>query len=241
MNDYSHLDLLISDLVSANSILASFGVLDAFGHVSVRHPSEPDKFLLSWSLAPELISAEDVMVFGTDCIPSNGDSRVPYVERFIHGEIYRARPDVMAVVHSHAPNVIAYTVSSMKLRAMYHMSAFLGEGVPVWDIADDSGITDMLVRTPVQGKSLATSLAVAPVVLMRGHGFVTVADRLATAVSRAIYTNLNAALQTQAISLGGTIKYLSAEEAAMATGMLASTIERPWNLWKKSISPGSPA
>jgi ribulose-5-phosphate 4-epimerase/fuculose-1-phosphate aldolase len=210
MNDLSHLKELLADLVAANLILAKLGVLDAFGHVSARNPVEPTQFLLARSMAPALVTAQDIMQFDAEGKALGGDTRLAYLERFIHAEIYRARPDVQAVVHSHAPNVIGYAASSVKLQAIYHMSAFLGQGVPVWDIADQFGATDLLVRNLQQGASLAVSLASESVVLMRGHGYVTVAEDIPNAVSRAVYTDMNASLQTQAIAIGGRVKYLSA-------------------------------
>ena len=240
MNDYLRIEPLVDDLVVANRALALHGVLDAFGHVSARHPMHADRFLLSRSVAPEVITADDIMTFDLEGAALGGDPRQPYLERFIHAEIYRYRPDVMAIVHSHAPNVIGFTASSVKLRAIYHMGAFLREGAPVWDIADGFGPTNLLVSEAAHGQSLAACLGRGSVVLMRGHGYVTVGDDLPTAVSRALYTNVNAALQSQAIGLGGHVRYLSLEEALLAELMLKATVERPWNLWKRLIIHGRP-
>jgi ribulose-5-phosphate 4-epimerase/fuculose-1-phosphate aldolase len=224
---------VLDDLAAANRVLAHHGVLDAYGHVSMRHPDDPGRFLLSRSLAPELVTAADIMVFDLDCRPARGDERKPYLERFIHGEIYRARPEVAAVVHSHAPAVIPFAASSVTLRPIYHMASFLGRGAPVFDIADRFGKTDMLVRNAAQGRALAEALAGSAVALMRGHGYVAVAPSVPRAVFRAIYTQLNAALQQQAIALGGVVKYLSPDEAALSDETNAGTIMRPWELWKR--------
>ncbi len=220
-------------LAAAKRVLARHGVLDAYGHVSVRHPGDPGRFLLARSRAPELVTAADIMIFDLDCNPARGDDRRPYLERFIHGEIYRARPDVIAVVHSHAPAVIPFAASSVPLRPLYHMASFLGRGAPVFDIAERFGKTDMLVRNAAQGRALAETLDGSEVALMRGHGYVAVAPTVARAVFRAIYTQLNAALQQQAIALGGTVKYLDPEEAALSDESNAGTIMRPWELWQR--------
>lgn len=223
----------IEDLVVANRILARFGVLDGFGHVSVRNPSNPKHFFLSRSLAPELVTTEDIMEFNEDSEPAQNDDRKPYLERYIHGEIYRARPDVHAVVHSHSPSVIPYAGSNVRLRPIYHMAGFLGAGTPVFDIRCCFGDTDMLVRNRDHGRELAKTLGSSKVSLMRGHGFVAVGADLPVAVYRAVYTEMNAALQQKAIGLNGEITYLSDEEALLADEMMAGVMNRPWELWKK--------
>lgn len=161
---------VVGDLVAANQILGALGVLDGFGHVSVRHPARPDRYLLSRSLAPELVTAEDIMTFDLASIAQEDDLRAPYLERFIHGAIYARRSDVHAVVHSHAASVVPFSVSSVHLRAIAHTSAFLRRGAPVFDIRRRSGITDMLIRDPDQGEALAAAIGDQAVVLMRGHG-----------------------------------------------------------------------
>jgi ribulose-5-phosphate 4-epimerase/fuculose-1-phosphate aldolase len=230
---------LIEDLVAANRILAHHGVLDGFGHVSARHPERPDRFLLSCSRAPELVVPADIMTFDLDANPVGGDTRRPYLERFIHGEIYRARPDVHAVVHSHSPSVIPFAASSVRLRPVYHMGSFLGAGAPVFDIRRHFGCTDMLVRNREQGAALARELGPAGVALMRGHGFVAVAESIPVAVYRAIYTELNAAAQQKAIALGGTVTYLEPDEAARSDETNRGVSDRPWALWKRLVS-GAP-
>ncbi|HEY5988029.1 MAG TPA: class II aldolase/adducin family protein [Streptosporangiaceae bacterium] len=222
---------LIEDLVDANRILADQGVVDGYGHVSVRHSGSPERYLLSRSLAPELVTAPDVVEHDLDGRPVN-DARPLYLERFIHGEIYRVRPDVQAVVHHHSPSVIPFGVSRVPLRPLYHMSAFLGEGVAVYDIRDDAGMTDMLVRTPALARTLAETLGSRGAALMRGHGAVVVGTSLPQAVGRSIYMELNARLQAQAMGLGGEITYLAPEEARQAAATIAG-YERAWDLWKR--------
>ena len=225
---------LIEDLVAANRVLADQGVVDGYGHVSVRHPADPQRYLMACSIAPEMVTAGDVMEFDLDSNPVDPRGRASYLERFIHGEIYRARPDVTAVVHNHSPSVIPFGVSTAPLRPLYHMSAFLGGGVPVFDIKIAAGqATDMLVRTPALGRALAQTLGPRPGALMRGHGAVVVADSLPRAVFRSVYTEMNARLQAQAMALGGPVTYLDDEEARRAEASVAGTISRPWELWKK--------
>jgi ribulose-5-phosphate 4-epimerase/fuculose-1-phosphate aldolase len=231
----SALEATKRDLAAANRILAEHGVLDAFGHVSARHPGDSNRFLISRSLAPELVTAADLMLLDLDCNPAHGDTRQSYLERFIHGEIYRARPDVMAIVHSHAPAVIPFAASSVTLRPIYHMASFLGRGAPVFDIRTRFGPTDLLVRNHDHGRALAEVLGERDVALMRGHGYVAVASTMPVAVYRAIYTQLNAALQQQAIALGGTVTYLVPEEAALSVPTQNSVIGRPWELWKRKV------
>jgi ribulose-5-phosphate 4-epimerase/fuculose-1-phosphate aldolase len=225
---------LLEDLVAANHILVDQGVLDGYGHVSARHDRDAGRFLMSRSIAPELVTAADVLEYGLDSEPVAAVGRTSYLERFIHGEIYRARPDVRAIVHSHSPSVIPFGVTGAPLRPLYHMSAFLSGGVPVWDIHAAAGDSDMLVRTPALGRSLAQALGTRPVVLMRGHGAVAVGTSLPQVVFRSVYTEVNARLQAQAIALGGGhVTYLSPEEAARAEASIAGTLGRPWELWKR--------
>ena len=229
---------LLEDLVAANRILVDQGVLDGYGHVSARHDRDAGRFLMSRSLAPELVTAADVLEYGLDSEPVAAGGRTSYLERFIHGEIYRARPDVRAIVHNHSPSVIPFGVTGAPLRPLYHMSAFLAGGVPVWDIHAAAGDSDMLVRTPALGRSLAQALGARPVVLMRGHGAVVVGASLPQAVFRSVYTEVNARLQAQAIALGGGggVTYLSPEEAARAEAAVAGTLGRPWELWKRKAT-----
>jgi len=230
------LQAVIDDLVAANRILADQKVLDGYGHVSARHPGDASRFLLSRSLAPQLVTAADLMEFDLDSVALNGDTRAPYLERFIHGEIYRSRPDVVAVVHSHSSSVVPFACSSVRLRPIFHMAAFIGDGSPVFDIKTRFGSTDMLVRNRDQGAALSAQLGGHSIALMRGHGFVAVGDTIPIAVYRAIYTQVNAALQQNAIALGGTIVFLDPDEAALARTNIEPTIQRPWELWKRSAT-----
>ena len=226
-------DAAIEDLVAASRILANEGVMDGYGHVSIRHPGAANRFLMSRSLAPALVTAADIMEYDLDSTPVDPRGRTSFLERFIHGEIYKAQPAVMAVVHNHSPSVIPFGVSTVPLRPLYHMSAFLGGGVPVFDIRTAAGgATDMLISTPALGHALAQTLGTHSVALMRGHGAVVVAPTLPLAVFRSIYTEINARLQGQALALGGPVTYLDAEEARKAESTVASTIGRAWQLWK---------
>jgi ribulose-5-phosphate 4-epimerase/fuculose-1-phosphate aldolase len=225
------------DIVIGSRVLAEFGVLDGFGHVSARSPANPNHFLMSRSLAPALVTSDDIMEFDLDGNAVDARGRSLFLERFIHSEIYKARPDVMSVVHTHSPGVIPFGVSQAALRPMFHNAAFLAVGVPVWDIRKDFGETDMLVRDPSRGKSLAQMLGDKPVVLMRGHGDVTVGPSVKMAVFRAYYTDVNAKLQAQAIGLGGDINYLTPGEGAKADAINFAVIDRIWNLWKMRVAP----
>ncbi len=224
---------LIEDLVAANRILVDQGVLDGYGHVSVRHPEDPGKFLMARSVAPELVTPADVLEHDLDGNAPAAGGKTLFIERFIHCGVYRARPDVQAVVHSHSPSLIPFGVTGVPLRPLYHMSAFLGGGAPVFDIRKAAGMTDMLVRSPALGQALAQALGQSPIVLMRGHGAVTVGKDLVHAVFRSVYTEVNARLQEQAMALGRKVTYLSPEEARRAEAGLDPTLGRPWELWRR--------
>jgi ribulose-5-phosphate 4-epimerase/fuculose-1-phosphate aldolase len=225
---------LLEDLVAANKILVDQGVLDGYGHVSVRSPADPERFWMSRSLAPELVTAADLFEHDFDGNLRDAPADVkPFLERFIHGGIYRARPDVKAVVHNHAHSLIPFAVTGVPLRPLYHMSAFLGSGAPVFDIRAAAGSTDMLVRTPSLGNALAKALGPHQIVLMRGHGAAVVGPDLPHAVFRSVYAELNARLQGQAMALGRKVTYLDAEEARLAQATMEGTLARPWELWRK--------
>ena len=227
----------IEDLVVASRILAEQGVVDAYGHVSVRHDRDPNRYLMSRSLAPALVTAADIMEWDLDSTPVDPRGRIGFIERFIHGEIYKARPDVFAVVHNHSPSVIPFGVTTVPLEPLYHMSAFLGGGVPIFDIKTAAGeSTDMLVRSPALGRALAQTLGARPVALLRGHGAVVVGPSVQIAVFRSVYTEMNAKLQAQAMALGGPVTYLDPEEARKATANVGGTIDRPWQLWKQQAT-----
>ncbi len=226
---------LIEDLVVANRVLVNEGVLDAFGHVSVRHPKNPQRYLLGRNLAPALVTTGDIVEYDLDSNPIEPPANFTHFhERFIHGEIYRARPDVHAVVHSHSPNVIPFGVTEHPLRPLYHMSSFLAPGVPVFEIRESAGMTNMLVSSNALGKSLAKTLGPSNVALMRGHGNVIVAKTIPMAVFRAVYTEVNARLQLQTASLGGPVNFLVDEEGEKAMQVLENIHARAWDIWKRT-------
>jgi ribulose-5-phosphate 4-epimerase/fuculose-1-phosphate aldolase len=224
---------LLEDLVIANHVLASHGVLDAFGHVSIRHPNNSDRFLMSRSLAPALVTVADVLEYDFDGNAVDARGRASFLERFIHAEIYKARPDVKAVVHSHSPAVIPFGTTQVAMRPMFHISAFLSPQVPVFEIRKLAGMTDMLVSDAQLGKALAEALGGGAVVLMRGHGMAVAGPALPLTVFRAIYTEVNARLQTQAIEIGGPITFLSPEESEKANKVIDQVHLRAWELWKR--------
>jgi ribulose-5-phosphate 4-epimerase/fuculose-1-phosphate aldolase len=225
---------LIEDLVAASRILADHGVLDAYGHVSARSDKKPDHFIMSRSRAPALVTAADLVEWNADSEAATGDKRKGFIERYIHGEIFRARPEVMAVVHSHSPSVIPFGVTKARLRPIYHMGSFLWSGAPVWDIRKVREENDLLVRDRPLGAALAGALGKCNCVLMRGHGMTVIGASVQEAVFRAIYTEMNARLQIQATQLEGPIEFLSDEEGRRSTASNAGTLERPWEVWKRS-------
>ena len=227
---------LLEDLVAAYRILAAQGVVDGYGHVSARHDKSPERFLISRSLAPQLVTQTDIVELDMDAVPVTENAPRLYLERFIHSEIYKERPDVKAVVHHHSPAVVPFSVSSVPMRPVYHMAAFVGEGVPVFEIRDVAGMSDMLVRTPEIGRALAKTLGDKPALLMRGHGAVVVGDSLMQAVGRSIYLQMNARLQAQAIALGGKVTYLEPEESRKVQSSFG--YDRAWNLWKRDVMAG---
>lgn len=228
---------LIRDLVLANRILFKEGVVDGFGHVSARHDRNPERFLLARGIAPGTVTAADIMEYDLDGNPVNQRGRRMYLERFIHGEIYRVRPDVQAVVHSHSPSVIPYGITGTPLRPVFHMSGFLGASAPpVFEIRDAGGpATDLLIRDRNLGAALAKTLGPAAFALMRGHGSVAVGSSVRQVVYRAIYAEVNARLQSEASRLGA-ITFLNEQEAASATQTIDGVLERPWELWKQRVA-----
>ena len=225
----------IDDLVAANRILSDQGVVDGFGHASARHEANAMRFLLARSMAPALVTADDIMEFDLDGNALDPRGRTLYTERFIHSEIYKAHPDITAIVHSHSPSIIPFGVTRAPLRPIYHMSSFLGAGVPIFEIREAGGpATDMLIRNPELGAALARTLGNSAVVLMRGHGDVVVGESVPQVVFRAIYTEINAKLQAEALRLGeGEVNFLNIEEAAKATATNNAVLGRPWELWKE--------
>jgi HCOMODA/2-hydroxy-3-carboxy-muconic semialdehyde decarboxylase len=222
----------IEDLVAASRILATEGVLDGYGHVSMRHPGHAERYLMARSLAPALVTADDIMELDLESNPVDQRGRTMFRERFIHGMIYRARGDVMAVVHSHSPAVIPYGITTVPMKPTFHMAAFLYQEPPVFEIRDVAGWTNMLITSNKLGAALADTLGDKPVALMRGHGNVVVGPTLPIAVFRAIYTEVNARLQTTAHMLGGPINFISPEEGDIITNKIPGDVGRAWNLWK---------
>ena len=226
---------VIADLVTANRILAMEDILDGLGHVSVRKPGTPSRFLLARSIAPELVTADDILEYGADGEPIDARGRESYRERFIHSEIYRVRSDVQAIVHCHTASLIPFAASTVPMRAMYHMAAFVAEGVPVFDIRKAGGVTDLLVKNATLGRALAAALGPKPAVLMRGHGAVVVAASIPNVVGRAVYLDINARAQLQAMQLGGTLNYVGADEAKLRMAD-PNEYSRAWDLWKRKVS-----
>ena len=223
----------VEDLVVANRILFDQGVLDGFGHFSVRDEREPGRFLLARSMAAGLVATEDVMAFDFDGVPIDPRGRAVFLERFIHAEIYRARSDVQAVVHSHSPNLVPFGVTPAPLRPIYHMTGFLAAGVPVFEIRAVAGeASNMLITDGRLGAALAQTLGDKAVALMRGHGSIAVGQSLRQAVYRAVYMEMNARLQSEAMRLG-PVNYLTPGEAAGAAEVNDRMLERPWALWKR--------
>jgi ribulose-5-phosphate 4-epimerase/fuculose-1-phosphate aldolase len=224
---------LIADLVVANHILFDQGVVDAFGHISVRHDKRPDRFLLARNMAPGRVAAEDIIEFNLDGDAVNAAGRKVYLERFIHGEIYRKRPDVMSVVHSHSHSVVPLSVvKGVHLRAIFHMAGFVGQGAPVFEIREAGGdATDLLISNNHLGRALAEHFVGHDIVLMRGHGSTVVGGSIRQAVYRAVYAELNARYQLQAMQLGDEVIFLSEGESRACVQNIEAQVQRPWDLW----------
>lgn len=228
----------LHELVLANHVLAAKDVVDGYGHVSLRDPNFANRYWLARSMAPALVTEADIMSFDLDSNPLGGDSRQPYLERFIHGEIYRVRPDVKAIVHCHSPELIPFADTGIQLRPLYHMSAFLGAGVPIYEIRDFRGTGDksMLVHNRELGQALARVLGKSNALLMRGHGGVVVAGTLPQVVGRGVYLQLNAKLQAEAMALGKPINYLELDEDP--GGPPVTSYGRNWEIWKHEVEAG---
>jgi HCOMODA/2-hydroxy-3-carboxy-muconic semialdehyde decarboxylase len=225
---------IIDDLVAANRILADQGILDAFGHVSIRHPANSNHYLMSRWLAPALVTADDIVEYDLESVALTHAGVQLYSERYIHSEIYKIRPDVHAIVHSHSPTVVPFGVTHAAFRPILHNAAFLGDFVPVFDIREKFGPTDMLVNRKERGTELARVLGSHTTALMRGHGDVVVGRNIQNAVWRAYYTEINARMLAQAIAIGGgPVIYLSPEEAALTDVSMQRVEARPWKLWKQ--------
>jgi len=229
----SNLDAVLNDLIVANRILAKEEVVDAYGHVSIRHPDNPKRFFIARSLAPDLVERDDIVELGLDGEPVRAESRPLYLERFIHAAIFEARPDVHAVVHAHAEDILPFGVAdATPLRPVIHSGSFIGAHVPVWDIAEKFGDTDLLVRNMDHGRDLAHCLADNNVALMRGHGFASAARSLIEVVRMSVYLPRNARALQRAIQLGGSIKYLSEGEIAARAGGYRPHAPETWRAWE---------
>ena len=221
----------IEELVVANRILDNRGIIDAYGHVSIRHPSNPNRYLMAHAIAPGLVTTDDIMEFDLDSNPVDRRGRSMFVERYIHGEVYKVRPDVNAVIHTHSMGVLPFSVTKTPLKPIIHSASFLHVGVPVWEIRDAGGVTNMLVRSGELGKSLAAALGDKPVALMRGHGNVVVGTNVRIATARAVFTDENARMLAVALSFGGPVNYISPEEGALRDKDPGDPA-RAWELWK---------
>jgi len=227
---------LIEDLVAANRILADQGLLDGWGHVSVRHNKDPNRYLMSRGVSAGLVTAQDIIEFDLDSQPVDTHGlpmSALFTERYIHGEIYKRRPDVIAVVHTHAPSLIPFGVTNVPLRPMYHRSAFIGFGVPVFEIRERAGMTDMLIRNAILGRNLAEALGDHPAILMRGHGAAITGPSLPRVVGRTIFLALNATLQADAMRMNAPIVYMDIEEARKIEEREGHGLARTWEGWKQ--------
>ena len=221
----------IDDLVAAYRILAEHGVIDAYGHVSMRSPDNAKRYFIARSLAPEIVQLEDIMEYDLDSNPLDERGRESVRERFIHGEIYKARPEVVAVVHNHSPSVIPFSVTGVPMKPIYHMASFIGDGVPNFEIRKVAKGTDLLVKTPKLGAALAKTLGKSSAALMRGHGSVTVGENIARAVGRSIYLEQSARLQMQAMTLSKKVTSLDAGEVKASAPV--QDYKRAWPMWRE--------
>ena len=228
-------DEVFDDLVAASRILAAQDVCDAFGHISARNPDNPDTYFLSCARAPQLVERDDIMEFSFDGTPVGGDTRKPFLERFIHGSLYEARPDVHSVVHSHSRSVLPFTVTPARLRPLVHSCATIGREVPVWDAQTRFGDTNLLIANAEMGRDFATVMADGRSALMRGHGSTVVGGSIREAVYTAVYLEVNASLQIQASALG-PITFLTDGEIETIQSRLSDAkpgegYDRAWQYW----------
>ena len=227
---------LVEDLIAANRVLADQGILDAYGAVSVRHSRVANRFLLSRSLAAELVTAADILEYDFTGEPLDpAGARVSTPERYIHSEIYKVRPDVKCIIHCHTPSLIPFADSTVPLRAMYHMAAFVADGVPVFDIRAAAGMTDLLINDGKLGRALAQTLGSKSAALMRHHGAVVVATSIPNVVGRSVYLDMNARVQLQTAALGGTYTSIDPAEARLRMAD-PNEYSRAWELWKRKLA-----
>ena len=225
------LDDLLEELVTANHVLAKLGIVDSFGHVSIRSPDNPNRYFLSRSRAPERVETGDIMEFSLEGDPVDAKGRKPYLERFIHGAAYEKRPDVMSCIHNHSPGTIPYGVTGRKMRPIMHMCGTIGDEVPIWDQHKKFGDTNLLVESMAMGRDLVKTLGKGRTALMRGHGAMVVGPELRATVYTAIYLELNAKLQMQAEAMG-KVKFLTKGEVKkVAATTSVSNINRAWENW----------
>ena len=229
----SNLDTVIKDLVIANRILAKEDVVDAYGHISIRNPDNPKHFFLARSVAPDLVERDDIVELGLDGQPVRDETRALYLERFIHAAIYEARPDIHSVVHAHAEDILPFGIAqATPLRPVIHSGSFIGANVPVWDIADKFGDTNLLVTNMDQGRDLAKSLGNNNVALMRGHGFASAGRSLIEVVRISVYLPRNARALLRAKQLGGEIKYLRQGEIDARNRGYSPYSTETWRAWE---------
>ena len=233
----SELAETLADLAAASRILVAQGVVDGFGHVSMRHPDDPNRYIMARSIAPALVTVDDLIEYDLESNPLNANGRGSFLERFIHGQVYRHRPEVNAVVHSHSPSVIPFGLVDVPMHATFHNAAFLAAGVPVFDIAAGFGATDMLVGSNEKGVALCAVMGGHDVVLMRAHGSVACGPTLQTAVFRAVYTEVSARIQhyTNALGRGAPMAVLTPEEGRLADVVNQTAGMRAWNLWRTQV------
>lgn len=232
----------IEELVIANHILYDQNAVDGYGHISVRNPANPNTFFLARSIAPSSVKVEDIIEFDMSGKALNGDNRTAYGERFIHSGILKNRPDINSVIHGHAPPILSYGLTGTTLKPVYHMSSFLGEGAPIFEIrnfAKPNPDTDMFVSNIELGNALSQTMGLQYFVLMRGHGYAAGGDSIKKAVFRAIYAIQNASIQSEAIKMG-QVQYLTPGEAAISQETIEKTIGRPWQLWTERVKKSQP-
>ena len=232
----------IEELVIANHILYDQNAVDGYGHISVRNPANPNTFFLARSIAPSSVKVEDIIEFDMSGKALNGDNRTAYGERFIHSGILKNRPDINSVIHGHAPPILPYGLTGTTLKPVYHMSSFLGEGAPIFEIrnfAKPNPDTDMFVSNIELGNALSQTMGLQYFVLMRGHGYAAGADSIKKAVFRAIYAIQNASIQSEAMKMG-QVQYLTPGEAAISQETIEKTISRPWQLWTERVKKSQP-
>ena len=229
--------LAIEELVIANHILYDQNAVDGYGHISVRNPANPNTFFLARSVAPSVVKVEDIMEFDMDGKALNGDTRVAYGERFIHSGILKNRPHINSVIHGHASPILSYGLTGVTLKPVYHMSAFLGDGAPIFEIrnfAKPNPDTDMFISNSDLGDALSQTMGLQYFVLMRGHGYAAGADSIKKAVFRTVYAIQNASIQAEAMKMG-QVQYLTPGEAAYSKETIEKTIGRPWQLWTERV------